>query len=350
MKKNIRSAVLLVIVVISALGLTACSENNSIKHSDSFIGTFDTVVSVVAYTETSEEYISIYNEIREGFENYNKLFDIYNDYEGINNVKTINDNAGVKPVKVSSEIIEVLEFGKDMYYKTSGKVNIAFGSVIEVWADIKEDSETPDKIINWDSYDAKLKEADEHVNIEDLIIDEENSTVYLKDEDMSIDLGAIGKGFVEEKITENLKAEGVTGVLINAGGSVSVIGSKADGENWLVGIQNPDLEASDQIFKKITLVDSSMVTSGNYQRYFYADGTRYHHIIDTDTLYPKSTFASVTILADDAAVADAMSTAAFNMTLEDGKKMIENMDGYEALWIFEDGSTEETSGFEESAN
>jgi len=332
-------------ILVMLILLTGCKSNgNMSKHSDSFIGTFDTVITVVAYNDSDEEYIDNYNYIRDKFKYYNDLFDIYNSYDGLVNLKDINDNAGIVPVEVNEDILAVLKFGKEMYRETNGEVNIAFGSVLLIWEELKEDAGAG-KEINWKYYDEKLKKASKHTDIDNIIIDEDKKTVYINDADMSIDLGSIGKGFAEEMIIESMRDAGINNVLLNAGGSVVVTDPKMD-DSWIVGIQNPDLNSDKQIFMKIRLNNEAMVSSGNYQRFFTIDDKKYHHIIDKDTLYPAKNFASVTVISDSSSRGDAFSTALFNMNIEDGKKLIENIDGYEALWIYDNGDVERTKGFE----
>lgn len=336
--------IILTVLIILSL-LTSCKSKDVLsKHSDSFIGTFDTVITVVAYTDKEEDYIENYNYIRDRFQYFNNLFDIYNSYDNIVNLKNINNMAGKKPVKVSQDIIDVLLFSKQVYKDTKGEVNIAFGSVLSVWQDIKNAVEEGSEI-NWNYYDNELKLAAEHVDIDDIIIDDRENTVFLADEDMSIDLGSIGKGYAEQKIIEDLRRKGIENLLINAGGSILVTGKKM-GDAWIVGVQNPDLQANNQIYMKISLNDEAMVSSGNYQRFFTIGEKRYHHIIDKDTLYPSDNFASVTLVSDNSAVGDALSTALFNMDVVEGKALVNSMEGYEALWIYDDGYMENTIGFE----
>ena len=134
-------------------------------------------------------------------------------------------------------------------------------------------------------------------------------------------------------------------LLISAGGNVCVVGAKEDGEGWSVGVQNPDLSSDKEYVQKVKLQDMSIVTSGNYQRYYEVAGKRYCHIIDPDTMMPAEHMASVSVIMKDSGKADAMSTALFNMDYEEGKALVESMDGVEAMWILEDGSIQYSSGF-----
>jgi thiamine biosynthesis lipoprotein len=278
-----------------------------------------------------------------------KLYDIYNDYNGINNIKTINDNAGIKPVKVDQKIIDLLKFAKNAYDLTSGQMNVAFGAVTSVWHDYREDGTN-------DPDNAKLppmellKEKNTHTDINKVIINEKDSTVYLEDPEMSLDVGAVGKGFATERVAELAYKNGFKSGSISVGGNVRTLGPKADtGEDWKIGIQNPDLESENKNLYILNLNNMSLVTSGVYERYYTVDGKQYHHIIDPDTLMPATYFLSVSIVTKDSGMADALAKI-FNMSYEDGLKLIESIPDTEALWVFPNGDMKYSSGFEKYIN
>lgn len=162
---------------------------------------------------------------------------------------------------------------------------------------------------------------------------------------MRLDVGAVAKGYAAQKLAETLKAEGVEHALLSLGGNVAAIGIRGDKKPWRVGVQNPDLKSSEPYLHVVDLENMSLVTSGTYQRFYEVDGKRYHHIINPDTLMPWDMYQSVTILTPDSAMADALSTAVFNMELEQGMALIESMENTEALWVLADGSEVESSGF-----
>ena len=248
--------------------------------------------------------------------------------------------------RLSSEqiIIRLLEFSRQEYEETGGKINVAMGSVLSVWHDYREAGiENPSRAQV--PGQQELQRAAEHVNLDEVQIDEEASTVYLPDEDMSLDVGAIAKGYATKCLAEKLKEAGVTSALLSLGGNVETIGTKADGKPWRVGVQNPDTSAAKAYLHVLKLTDTCLVTSGTYQRYYEVDGVRYHHIIDPDTLMPENTYDSVTILCNDSARADALSTAVFNMDPETGMAFVEAQDGVEALWVYPDGTEAQSSGF-----
>lgn len=311
-----------------------------------YIDTFDTVTQYIGYGESEETFKANTDILNQELFEYHQLYNIYNSYEGINNLRTINANAGKEPVKVDQRIIDLLKFSIDLYEKTDGEINIAMGSVLKIWHNYRSEGiDAPEKAIL--PAMEKLEEASKHCNIEDIIIDEEASTVYLADPEMSLDVGSIGKGYAVQMVAEYAMELGYNNLVINCGGNTITIGSKATGEDWILGIQNPDLEATESLLKKVSIVDKCLVTSGDYQRYYVVDGVEYCHIIDPDTLMPANYFKSVTIITDHSGMADALSTALFNMPYEEGLALINNMDNTEAIWVFEDGSIHYSENFEE---
>ncbi|NLB81788.1 MAG: FAD:protein FMN transferase, partial [Clostridiaceae bacterium] len=260
----------------------------------------------------------------------------YNNYDDINNMKTINDYAGIAPIKVDKKIIDLLLFSKEQYHITNGNTNIALGSVLKVWHEYRTNGvENPQN--------AKLpptnllSKAALHTNIEQLIINTENSTVFLADPEMSLDVGAVAKGYATEQTVKVLRERGYNSALISVGGNVCAIGGRNDDKPWVVGIENPDKESEKAILHNVLLTDASLVTSGDYSRYYTVDGKRYHHIIDPKTLYPAEYCAAVTILCNDSAIADALSTAVFNMPVEEGSQFIESIPNVQALWVLKNG-------------
>ena len=330
----------------SAFLLSGCAGNNPklTAYDAQYLDYFDTITSITICAESEEQFQEYKSLAEDTMEKYHELFDIYDNYDGVNNIKTINDNAGIAPVTVDPEIIHLLEFSRQEYEETGGKVNVAMGSVLSVWHDYREAGiENPSRAQV--PGQQELQNAAEHVNLDQVQIDEQASTVYLPDEAMSLDVGAIAKGYATNRLAETLKEAGVTSALLSLGGNVETIGIKADGKPWRVGVQNPDTSAVQSYLKVVNLNDSCLVTSGTYQRYYEVDGVRYHHIINPDTLMPWNKYDSVSILCGDSALADALSTAVFNMDPEEGRAFIEAQDGVEALWVFPDGTEMESSGF-----
>ena len=312
--------------------------------SQSYYEYFDTVSTILSYRGDSADAFSENCEaVSALLEEYHRLFDIYYEYSGINNLKTVNKNAGVAPVKVDGKLIEFLLYAKQIYTLTDGATNIAMGSVLKIWHDAREvgiDDPASAYVPNADA----LIEAAAHTNIDDIIIDEENGTVFLRDSQMRIDVGALGKGYATEKAAQLLISRGVTSYVLNIGGNIRTIGTKVSGNGWVTGITNPDRSSDEDFVCRVVIKDISLVTSGDYERYYVVDGKSYHHIIDPKTNMPAEYFSSISIFTPDSGLADALSTALFCMSYEDGLALIEKIGGVDVIWVSRDGTVKMTDG------
>lgn len=307
---------------------------------------FDTVTTIVGYEKTQEEFDAKCKEIKALLEEYHKLYDIYHSYEGINNLYTVNSLVDGKhqPVKVDKKIINLIQFAEEMYYFTDGKLNIAMGSVLRMWHDYREqgtdnpkDAKLPDMEL--------LKKANEHTIFDNIIVNKSESTVYLADDEMFLDVGAVAKGYVAERVAKWLIGKEYYGYILNIGGNVRSI-ERDDGENWSVGIENPDTEDTENPYiETLSFGAMSLVTSGSYQRFYTVDGKNYHHIIDSESLMPAENFVSVSVLSADSSVADALSTALFCMTYEEGVALLEYCIDTEVMWVLPNGKRLYTDGF-----
>lgn len=335
-------------VVLSLSIFTGCEKKPEYtKYNGSIWDSFDTIISTVSYHETEEEYKEFMKFTQERYRYLHELFDIYNNYDGLVNAKTINDNAGIAPVKVEKELFDLIEFSIDWYYKTEGKVNIAMGSVLKIWHDVREYAEFNTPIL---PDMEKLQAANQHTSIDSIVLDKENMTVFITDPETSIDLGAVAKGYATEIICAEL-SEKYPSFAISAGGNVRVNGSPMDERTrWGIGVQNPNVDENYlMIGGNIDLAflhgSQSLVCSGGYQRFFVLDGERYHHLIDPATLYPENIYNGVSILCNDSGMADALSTAIFMMQPEDALNFIDTLPDAECMLVLTDGSMMLTEGF-----
>lgn len=300
---------------------------------------FDTVTVIYDYSDGKQrDFDKNLELIEELVSECHKLFDIYNEYEGIINIRTINKNAGGEPIKVDEKIIGLLEFSLEMYSLTDGKVNIAMGSVLSLWHTLR----TEGKRIPTEE---ELSQRAEHIDPKKIDIDRENSTVRLLDPQMSLDVGAVAKGYTAELVFEMLSARGVSGYALDFGGNLRLIGTKAGGGAWTVGIKNPDLYSDEKYVRRFELYDGSLVTSGVYERFYTVDGVNYHHIIDVETFMPANRYLSVSVAAESSAVSDALSTALFNMELDEAKALLMQLEGVEATFVLPDGEVVVYGGF-----
>ena len=326
--------------------LVGCAEpkpEDPKTRAESFYEYFDTVSVVLSYaSDGADAFADNCRTVEEVLRDYHRLFDIYYEYADIHNLKTVNDNAGIAPVEVDARLIDFLLYCKEMYTRTNGKTNIAMGSVLKLWHDERERAEaSPDRARLPDA--EALREAALHTDIDCLIIDEAAGTVYLSDPAMRLDVGAIGKGYAAERAAEALAEANVTGYVLNVGGNLRAIGEKPSADGWVTGITNPDKSSDEPFVCRVTIKDISLVTSGDYERFYTVDGVRYHHIIDPETLLPAAYFTSVSVFTADSGLADALSTALFCMSYEDGKALAGTL-GVEVIWVRHGGEILMTDG------
>ena len=338
--KRTATLILLLVLLCGCTAAPAKSDDTGLnRYEATFLTLFDTVTTIVGYAETEEAFTDTAQAFHDELLEYHQLYDIYNEYEGINNIKTINDHGWEHPIKVDQRIIDLLLFSKELYTQTEGRVNIAMGSVLRLWHDARETGiADPSRAALPDQ--AALEQAAAHTDIDSIQIDVEESTVFLSDPEVKLDVGAIAKGYAVEQVCRDTPS----GLLISVGGNVCPTGPKPEsGQPWVVGIQDP--EDPEQYLHTIYVEDVSVVTSGDYQRYFTVDGVPYHHIIDPDTNYPAGYWRSVTILCRDSGVADALSTALFTLPQEEGQALLDAFQA-EAMWVRQDGTILYSPGFQ----
>ena len=331
-------------MLLPCLCLTSCQTGDQ-KFNEYSFDYFDTVTTITGYAKDKDEFDKVSAEILALLGEYHRLFTIYHRFEGMENLCTVNElvDGAHRTVTVDQRIIDMLLYAKQTYELTDGKVNIAMGSVLSIWHDYRENGMNEPWNAALPPMEA-LEEAAAHTDIHKIQIDEQARTVTLLDPQMRLDVGAIAKGYAVEMVAQHMEQKGITGYVINVGGNVRTLGAKPDGSGWTVGVENPDEDAADYL-AYLQLNGKSLITSGSYQRYFIVDGKRYHHIIDPASLMPAEYFMSVSIVCDSSADGDALSTALFCMTYEQGLALIESLDGVEAMWLTVDGKQYFSSGF-----
>lgn len=332
---------LFVLILVMALVFSGCGgkKREQSQYQATFLTLFDTVTTIVGRADSEEAFSQSAQGVYDTLLEYHQLFDIYHDYDGIANLKTINDNAGIAPVKVDERIIALLLDCREYYTLTAGRVNVAMGSVLALWHQARTDAlndPTQARLPDMES----LRQAAAHGGWDTIVIDETERTVFLTDPEQRLDVGAVAKGWATQRAAENAPE----GLLISVGGNVCATGAKTEeGGAWVVGISNPD--GGEGYLHTLNITGGSVVTSGDYQRYFILDGTRYHHIIDPDTLYPSTCWSSVTILCQDSGLADALSTALFLLPRDAGQALLDSCQA-EAMWVDREGNFFYSPGFE----
>lgn len=309
------------ILALLGLMLCGCAHTSPELYSVTYWDLFDTVTTVTGRAESQEAFQSVAQGVYDTLLRYHRLFDIYNEYDGVANLKTVNDNAGVAPVAVDPEIIALLLDCREYASLTGGAVNVAMGSVLSLWHDARE-ADTP-----YVPDSGVLAEAALHCGWDTVIIDQTAGTVYITDPQQRLDVGAVAKGWAAQRAAE----EAPEGLLISVGGNVCATGPKTeDGEAWVVGIQDPD--GSSGYLHTLSLTAGAAVTSGDYQRCYTVDGVTYHHIIDPETGMPSEYWRSVTVICADSGLADVLSTALFVLPREYGQALLTQC-GAEAMWV-----------------
>ena len=309
------------------------------QYQATFLTLFDTVTTIVGYAEQKEQFYAQAQEIHDQLLEYHQLFDVYQEYEGMNNLKTVNDQAGIAPVEVDERIIKLLLDCRELYQQTGGQVNVAMGSVLKLWHEARSAGvEDPEHAV-LPAEDA-LRAAAAHTSFDTVLIDEKASTVYLSDPGQSLDVGAIAKGWAVEQVCRTAPE----GLLLSVGGNVCATGPRpTDGSAWVVGIQDPDGDGQDYLHT-LYVFQGSVVSSGDYQRYYTVDGKRYHHIINPESLNPATYWRNVSVLCQDSGLADALSTALFTLPLEQGQALAERFN-VQVMWLDQEGTAYYTPGF-----
>ncbi len=338
----------LLIIILSVVLLTACTSRTKDKleqfQKSTITAGFDTTITMIGFAESQAAFDEIFEKGREKFLYYHELFDIYNNYDDINNLKTVNAAAGIEKVTVSEDIIDLLLLSKE-YTNISNYFDITYGSVYKVWHEYREEGielNTQGKPGNVPTLE-ELEEAAQYTGWDKVEIDAENNTVYLTEKGVRLDVGAVAKGYATEKVALYLEEIGLENGIVSGGGNIRTINGKLD-EPWKIGVQEPRPE-KDAPSIDIFNIDESMsiVTSGDYQRTYYGpDNTFYSHLTNPNTLYPQTGFRSVSIVTKDSGLADIFSTALYMMSYEEGLDFVDKFNAshpenkIDVFWVVDD--------------
>ncbi len=305
-----------------------------VRKAMSLMGT-DFEISVVAPTEEIG-YINIDEAVAE----IKRIEAMISSWIEDSETSEINRNAGVRPVKVSSELFALIERSKKISEITDGAFDITYASMDPIW---KYDG-SMQKIPTSSQIEASVL----HIGHEKIALNKAEQTVFLMEEGMRIGFGAIGKGYAADRAKALLISKGVKGGLVNASGDLTTWGTRNTGEKWMVGITNP-MDKS-KIFSWLPIIESSVATSGDYEKFIEFKGKKYSHIIDPRTGYPTKGVTSVSIFAKKAELCDALATAVFIMGRDSGIHMINQMDGVEVVLIDDEKKIHKSSGIVFNSN
>lgn len=320
-------------IVLALLLFTSCSKQNSNAEpvANKAMQLLDTFIIGRAYGDNSKRALDL------AFERLKQIDSTMSRYNFESDIYKINENAGKKAVIVSPSTYFVIETAIHYANITNGTFNPVIGKVIDLWGIGTDHAKVPSK--------EELNMLLPHLDYDQLELDKHNSAVLLTSDKVSLDLGAIAKGYAADEMKRILQEQGITSASLNLGGNVLVIGSKPNGDSWTIGIQNPLESERGKLAATIKVKDTSLVTSGSYERYFEYEGKKYHHIIDPATGYPaENGIISSTIITPNSIDADALSTSVYILGKEKGLALIESLPNVEAVIITEDLHVYTTSG------
>ncbi len=279
-------------------------------------------ITVVAKNKTEAD-----RYIDKGIKEIERIEKLISSWDKNSQTSNINNNAGIQPVKVDKELFNLIQRAIRISELTDGAFDISYASMDRIWKFDGSMQEMPSK--------DKIKISVQKVGYQNILLDKENSTVFLTKKGMKIGFGAIGKGYAADKAKELLIRDGVEAGIINASGDMNTWGNQPDHTDWKVAITNP--LNKDNAFALLPVVNSAVVTSGNYEKYVILNGKRYSHIIDPRTGYPSEDIVSVTVFAPKAELADALATSIFVMGIDIGLDRINQLTGVESIIIDDKG-------------
>ena len=344
MKKVLTLLILIVTLIIPQLGCNSQVNNPGIGKSSYHL---NTICAVTIYSMDGVSDLNESEQQKEALQLITDAFALCDDYEKIlsktiegSDVYRIN-HAGGQAVEVDPATIEVVAKGLEYSRLSSGAFDITIGKVSDIWN--FQEMDDKGNHVGVIPEEGVISEAMNHVDYSCVIV--EGNTIRLTDPMAELDLGGIAKGYIADKVAEFLASKGVTSAVVDLGGNIVVIGEKGEsidnpvGAEFKVGIADPNSEG---LLGLLECKDKTVVTSGTYERYFELDGKRYHHVLDTKTGYPADTdLLAVTIVADKghSVDCDGLSTSCLALGKEKGLKLIQGLDGVQAIFIDKDGKT-----------
>ncbi|WP_426668053.1 FAD:protein FMN transferase [Mucilaginibacter sp. McL0603] len=270
-----------------------------------------------------------YEKIEAGINEIKRIEKLLTTFSEDSETNQINQNAGIKPVQVSRETFNLIKRSVRISEITQGAFDITYGSIDKrLWNFDQNMTSLPDK--------DTAKKMVRLINFRNVILNEENCTVFLREEGMRIGFGGIGKGYAADCAKRVMIEQGVVSGVVNASGDMSAWGTQPNGEKWTIGIVNPD--SSHEVFSYLSITDMAVATSGNYEKFITIDGKKYSHTINPRTGLPVTGIKSVTIITTSAEIADAMATPVMIMGINIGLDMINQMKNIEAVIIDDDNN------------
>jgi Membrane-associated lipoprotein involved in thiamine biosynthesis len=282
----------------------------------------DTYITVNVYTNNEKEAVKALAGVENIYKEYHILTDRYDDNGILYYIH--NNKSEDEVIKIDPKLYELLEYSIEWHEKSGGRFNINIGDLTDVWKKYR-DEEVGIPSAN------ELEQASKNIDIKNIVLLENNT---IKNTHPNIDLGAISKGYATEKAGQYLEENGIKSYLINAGGNVLVGNYYTKKGSFIVGIASPFKDNDSELLSTVTVTNKAVVTSGSYQRYYEYKGKTYGHIIDPVTKYPAEHMVGVTVIAEDSALADLLSTTLFLMTIPEGQEYIKQFENVEAIWAY----------------
>lgn len=256
-----------------------------------------------------------------------RVENLISDWIPTTQVSEINRNAGIKPVKVNTEVFGLIDRALKISHLTDGAFDISYASMDKIWKFDGSMKKMPSE--------EEIKASVSKVGYKNVILDDQVSTVFLKNTGMKIGLGGIGQGYIADSIKELLQKKGCSSGLVNVSGDITTWGYQPDGSPWTVAIINP--MNKEKVFASFPLIDSAVETSGSYEKFVTFNGKRYSHIIDPRTGYPATGIVSVTVFAKKTEIADALATSIFVMGKDVGISLIDQIPNIECIVVSDTG-------------
>ncbi|MGL5068050.1 MAG: FAD:protein FMN transferase [Sarcina sp.] len=329
MKKSLVFFIITMGLTLSGCSNTKMEDADPISRTELFMGTS---VKITLYNHKDEKTMD------KAFERIKAIEDTVSINKEGTELNELNKNAGVRPIKLSADSIEIIEKGLEYSQLSKGSYDISIGPLVKLWSIGLPEAKVPSE--------EEIKNTLKNIDYSKIKINE--NEVFLEEEGMILDLGSIAKGYAADEVVELLEDEGIEKAVIDLGGNIYVMGKKAQGQKWKIGIQNPFANRGTAI-GSILLEDKSIVTTGVYERYIEDGDTKYHHVLNPKTGYPYETeIAGVTIIADESIDADSLSTLVFTKGIVEGIKFIEGIKNVDAIFVTNDREIYKTTGIKDA--
>lgn len=314
---------ILIPILIIGLGIFYFLQKNEMKVFKHNLFYMDTYIYIQLYEKDTNKAQQALDQIETIYQEYHKLADRYQAYDGIINIYTIHHNQEEsETLTLDQRLYDMIAYGKGWYQKSNGKIDISMGNVLDIWKTYRTNQNGVPTL--------EELQISNTSSIDDIILLDNHQMI---NNHVNIDLGAIAKGYATEMVGKYLESIGINHYLINAGGNVKV-GVPYNKEKFSIGIEDPNSTVGD-VFKVVYGKNISVVTSGGYERYYEYEGEKYHHIIDPDTLMPSNHIKSVTVITEDSRLGDVLSTTLFLLPIDKGQELINTVDA-EAIWYTTD--------------